>query len=182
MRLETERLILREFRATDWHDVHVYSSDPEVVRWFPFGPNTESETRAFVASQASQTHPEPRAFFDLVIALRDVDRVIGSCFLKLEGEPEPTGFITYLLARTHWGKGYATETARALLRYAFEQGAHRVFTYCDVQNPASARVLEKLGMRREALLLEHVWYRERWHDEYVYAILRREWIELQLQQ
>jgi RimJ/RimL family protein N-acetyltransferase len=69
-----------------------------------------------------------------------------------------------------------TEAARRLLDYLFETfGLHRVSAICDVENTASARVLERLGMRREGHFVESVWFKGRWGSEYGYALLRREW-------
>jgi RimJ/RimL family protein N-acetyltransferase len=110
------------------------------------------------------------------MALRSTNRVIGGCYLKLDGTPEPTGCIVYLLHRHYWGQGYATEAARALIDFAFRtHQAHRVYTYCEVDNVASARVLEKVGMQREGVIRESEWIRGAWHDQYLYAILRRDW-------
>ena len=89
--------------------------------------------------------------------------------IYLNAAPFVVRFLGYII-------GYATETARALIEFAFvAHGAHRVFTYCDLDNLASARVLEKAGMQREGLIRESDWSRSAWHDEYLYAILRREW-------
>jgi [ribosomal protein S5]-alanine N-acetyltransferase len=174
--IETPRLLLRDFTLADIPDVHAYASDIEVVRRFPFGPNTLEETTAFVEQLVGQPKTEPRYGYDLVIVAKDSERVIGSCFFKTEGQPKPTGFLTYLLNRAYWGLGYATEVARALIAFAFTQhDAHRVFTYCNPDNFASQRVLEKAGMQREGLIRESEWVRGEWHDEYLYAILRRDW-------
>jgi RimJ/RimL family protein N-acetyltransferase len=81
-----------------------------------------------------------------------------------------------LLNRHYWGRGYATEAARALIEFAFRtHKAHRVFTSCEVDNAASVRVLEKAGMQREGFIRESDWIRGAWHDQYIYAILRRDW-------
>ena len=172
----TERLHLRDFEEDDVLDVNAYTSDFEVVRRFSFGPSTIEETRSFIAQVRSLPKAEPRTIYDLAIALKETDRVIGGCYLKVEGTPEPTGFIVYLLNRQYWGQGYATEAAHALVEFAFvAHGAHRVFTYCNLDNLASARVLEKAGMQREGLIRESDWRRGAWYDGYLYAILRREW-------
>jgi RimJ/RimL family protein N-acetyltransferase len=74
------------------------------------------------------------------------------------------------------GRGYATEAARALLRVAFERyRLHRVCGRLEPRNEGSARVLEKLGMRREALLVENEWVKDEWQSEAIYALLAREW-------
>jgi RimJ/RimL family protein N-acetyltransferase len=78
----------------------------------------------------------------------------------------------------HQGRGYATEASRRLLRIAFEDvGLHRVVGRLEARNTPSARVLEKLGMRREAHLVENEWVKGEWQSEVVLAILDREWRE-----
>jgi [ribosomal protein S5]-alanine N-acetyltransferase len=174
--ITTRRLLLRDFALSDVPDVHAYASDIEVVRRFPFGPNTLEQTQAFVQHLVEQPQAEPRDTYDLAIVLKASERVIGSSFLRVTGEPQPTGFLTYMLHREHWGYGYATEVARALIGFAFAQhGAHRVSTYCDLDNIASQRVLAKAGMQREGLVRESDWIRGAWHDQDLYAILRQDW-------
>ena len=86
------------------------------------------------------------------------------------------GEIGFLFNPEHQGRGYATEAARALLGLAFERyGLHRVYGRLEPRNVASARVLEKLGMRREALLVENEWVKGEWQSEAIYALLDREW-------
>ena len=78
--------------------------------------------------------------------------------------------------RAHQGRGYATEASRPFLAFAFETlGLHRVVGRLEPRNAGSARVLEKLGMRREAHLVENEWVKGEWQSELVYAILAREW-------
>ena len=80
------------------------------------------------------------------------------------------------LNRRYWNNGYATEGARVLLGVAFTKlGLHRVWAICDVRNHASYRVMEKLGMRREAWFKKDVWQKGEWRDSYLYAILAEEW-------
>ena len=89
------------------------------------------------------------------------------------------GELTYLYARLFWGRGYATEAARAILAYAFRDlDLHRVYATCRPANVGSSRVLEKLGMRREGHLVQHRWMKGRWQDSLLYAILDDEWLAL----
>jgi RimJ/RimL family protein N-acetyltransferase len=86
------------------------------------------------------------------------------------------GEIGYIVHPAHSGHGYATEAAAPLLAVAFDElGLHRVIGRTEARNVASARVLEKLGMRREAHLVENEWVKGEWQSELVYAILDREW-------
>jgi RimJ/RimL family protein N-acetyltransferase len=173
--LETNRLVLREFEAGDWEAVHEYASDPQVVRYVEWGPNSEEDTRAFL--QYALTPPEqPRRQCSLAIVLKAEGRLIGGCSIAVSNPEQREGWIGYIFNRDFWGQGYATETARALVAFGFEQlGLHRILATCDPENVASARVLEKAGMRREGHLREHLWQKGKWRDSYLYAILEREW-------
>jgi RimJ/RimL family protein N-acetyltransferase len=83
--------------------------------------------------------------------------------------------LGFSFAPAHQRNGYATEAARALVDWAFSIGFHRVYGRTEARNVASARVLEKLGMRQEGHLVENEWVKGEWQSELVYAILDREW-------
>ena len=177
--IETERLILREFKDGDWASVHEYASDPEVVRFMDWGPNTEEETRNFIKRAISHQNEKPRRNFTLAIILKSENKLIGSCGIVVSDPDNRQGYIGYCLNRNFWGQGYATETARALLKFGFEKlNLHRIFATCDPKNVASARVLEKIGMKLEGRLREHKLAKGKWRDSLVYSILDHEWKKL----
>jgi RimJ/RimL family protein N-acetyltransferase len=173
--LQTDRLTLRDFVVDDWRAVHVYAADPEVVRYMEWGPNDEASTRAFIQRVVAFQHDEPRRDFELAITLRAGGDLIGGCGFHISDAQNLVGWLGYILARDRWGQGYATETARALLRFGFERfGLHRIWATCDPRNVASAHILEKIGMRREGHLRENKLQRGSWRDSYLYAILEDE--------
>jgi|HubBroStandDraft_6_1064221.scaffolds.fasta_scaffold143677_2 ribosomal-protein-alanine N-acetyltransferase len=170
--IETERLLLRELRADDEPDIHEYASDPEVVRLMIWGPNTRDQTWEFLdrALQAQAQWPRPEV--GLAIELKSERRLIGSIGLRMKDEANRTADIGYVLNRKYWGHGYMTESARAILDVAFKQlKLHRVWATCDTRNRASYRVMERLGMRREALFVKNAMEKGEWRDTYLYAIL-----------
>ncbi|MFO7957248.1 MAG: GNAT family N-acetyltransferase [Candidatus Brocadiia bacterium] len=174
--LTTERLVLREFEPADWRAVQEYASDPEVVRYVTWGPNTVEETREFLKRTEDARHREPRRKYSLAVTLRRTGGLLGACGLYISRPQDLGGHIGYVLRRDAWGRGYATEAASRLLQFGFgELGLHRVFATCDVENRASAHVMEKLGMRREGRFREDVRNRGQWRDTYLYAILEGEW-------
>ncbi len=174
--LEAERLLLREFQEEDWRAVHEYGSDPEVVRLMPWGPNTEEESRNFIARQMALQGEEPRNHYGFAVVLEPQNPLIGSIALNVSSRENREGWIGYCFIRRFWGHGYATEAARAIVAFGFEQlELHRIFATCDPENVASGRVLKKIGMRREGRLREHKWQRGDWRDSYLYAILEYEW-------
>ncbi len=168
--------MLRAFNDDDFAAVHEYGADADVVRDLPGGPNTAGETRAARSRAAAVRQERPRRHDDFAVVLRAEQRLIAACGLHLSEPDSRQGFIGYALNRRHWGRGYATEAARGLLVVGFQHvGLHRIFATCDPANAASARVLEKIGMRREGQLREHVWTKGRWRDSPLYALLQREW-------
>lgn len=168
--LTTPRLELRAFADADFAAVHEYAADPEVVRHTDWGPNTPDETRAFLRSAAGGVLADPWAGLTLAVVLRAEGRVIGAAALHAGDDRDAS--LGYCLNRRYWGSGVATEAAAALLRLAFGPlGLHRVWATCRPENAASARVLEKVGMRREGHLRQNVLVRGVWRDSLLYAIL-----------
>jgi ribosomal-protein-alanine N-acetyltransferase len=173
--LQTERLTLRDFKEDDWIEVQRYAADPEVVRYMEWGPNSEAQTREFIERIRAQQQDEPRHDFELAVTLRADGRLIGGCGFHVSNPHDREGWIGYVFSRDNWGQGYATEAARALLAVGFGQcDLHRIFATCDPRNIASARVLEKIGMRHEGHLREHTWQKGSWRDSLLYAILEEE--------
>jgi RimJ/RimL family protein N-acetyltransferase len=172
--IETERLRLRHLAADDLAAVYAIESRPEVVRWLYWEPRTETEVRESLERRIvrARDHAETGVTFGAeVIATGDL---VGHVSLTVE--PHRQGEIGFSFHPDHQGRGYATEAARAVLGIAFvAYGLHRVFGRLEARNTASARVLEKLGMRREAHLRENEWVKGEWQSELVYAVLAREW-------
>jgi RimJ/RimL family protein N-acetyltransferase len=176
--ITTDRLVLREVKEEDWRAVHAYASDPEVVRFVDFGPNTEQETRDFIDRAVAAEKCVPRLAHDLVVVQKESGEIIGGCGIHVTKPEQGEAFIGYVLGRRFWGQGYATEVARALLGCGFETLAlRRIYAVCDAKNPASARVMEKAGMRREGWLRENALVKGKYRDELMYAILDRDWRE-----
>lgn len=177
--LTTERLVLREFDELDWQAVHEYASDPEVVRYMEWGPNTEDESRNFIRQAIAYQQEQPRRNYEFAVVLKARDRLIGGCGIHVSNPDSREGWIGYCFNRHFWGQGYATEAARALLTFGFDRlKLHRVFATCDPANIVSISVLEKIGMQREGHLREHKWAKGRWRDSFLFAILDHEWERL----
>ncbi len=171
--LKTERLLLRDFVEDDFTDVQSYAEDPEVVRYMSWGPNEPEETRAFLRRARGPIGADPRSDFELAITRLTDGRVLGGVGLHRDGT---NAMLGYCLRRDAWGRGYATEAARALLQFGFASlGVHRVWAGCDPQNSASANVLHKLGMRQEGHLREESLVRGEWRDSLLFAVLAHEW-------
>ena len=176
MKLETPRLILRDFVTEDWQRVLEYQSDPLYLRYYDWTERTPEAVREFVGWFLKHQEQQPRIKFQLAVVLKTNDQLIGNCGIRMEKAGAFQADIGYELDPKHWNHGYATEAAHAVVDFGFTTfGLHRVWSWCVADNIASAHVLDKLGMRLEGHLRENEYYRGRWWDTLMYAILVREW-------
>ncbi len=184
--LVTPRLILREFVMDDYDAVHAYASNPDNVKYMIWGPNSPKDTTNFLAECIAQQEVEPRLKFDYMITLKEIKngvqtsgKAIGGCGIYLN-DSRDTGMLGWILHMDYWKQGLTAEAGAALLKYGFEKlHLHRIYATCNVNNYGSYRVMEKLGMRREAHFVQARYGRvgsdSTWYDEYHYGILREEW-------
>jgi ribosomal-protein-alanine N-acetyltransferase len=176
MILDTDRLLLREFVTDDWHAVLAYQSDPRYLRYYPWTERTAEEVQAFVQRFIGWQTEEPRTRFQLAVVLRAEGRLIGTCGIRMAAADIRKADLGYEVAPSHWGQGYATEAARTMLGFGFEElGLHRIWASCLAENVASVRILEKLGMRFEGRLRDNHWMQGRWWDTLVYGMLEDGW-------
>lgn len=145
--LETPRLLLRRFLPSDLESLLPIYADPEVMRFIGKGVRTRAETEAALARMIG--HWERHGFGMWAVVDRAQGILLGRCGLQhLDHTPEVE--LGYTLARACWGRGIATEAARASLKYGFETvGLERIVGVTRHQNLASRRVLEKVGLRFE---------------------------------
>jgi ribosomal-protein-alanine N-acetyltransferase len=172
--IRTARLSLREFANSDFHAVFAYSSDPRVTRYLFFGPRDADSTAEYLEGLLASQRERPRTRFELAVEEIASGRVIGACDLSfIERNVVDLG---YMLGIDVWGKGYATEIALALIDAAFfDLRADRVISTVDVNNGASIRVLEKTGMRWEAVFRKHRRAKNRWWDCHLFVLPREVW-------
>ncbi|MFI6742545.1 GNAT family N-acetyltransferase [Nonomuraea sp. NPDC050451] len=175
--ITTDRLLLRPFTPDDLDAVHAYESRPDVARYLYWEPRDRDTAKTFLDKRATRTalHDEGDAI-DLAITLRHTGQLIGQTLLIWTSRQHRQGEIGYILHPDHHGHGYAPEAAREMLRLGFDDlGLHRITGRLDARNTASARVLEKLHMRREATLIDNEYVKGEWTSETIYAILHAEW-------
>jgi RimJ/RimL family protein N-acetyltransferase len=176
MELITERLILRDFVEGDWPAVLAYSSDPRYLRYYEWTERTPEQVQAFVQMFLRGQQGQPRIKFQLALVLKHNGQLIGNCGIRKDTPDARQADIGYELAPDYWGQGYATEAARAVVRFGFsELRVHRIWADCVADNVGSTRVLEKIGMRREGHLRENQYYKGRWWDTLLYGILESAW-------
>src|SRR5262245_15587951 len=173
--LETLRLVLRPFTLADAPQVQRLAGEKEVAATLVPLPHPYEDG---MAEQWIGTHQERYEKGELVsfaIVLRTTQALIGAIELWLSQEPE-NGELGCWLGKPFWGQGYATEAAQAVLGYGFEVvGLHRIHANYLTRNQTSARVLQKLGMREEGCLRQHLKHWGVFEDMGIYGILRSEW-------
>ncbi len=172
----TERLVLRCLEPGDATCMFAYRSDPEVARYQGFEPGEIGEIETFIADQVKLTVDTPDTWFQLAITLKATGEMIGDLglhFLAAESEQVELGIT---LAPTHQGQGLASEACHGALDHVFGTlRKHRVYGSLDPRNTASAALMERIGMRKEAHLVESLRFKGAWVDDIIYGMLRREW-------
>ena len=172
MTLQTGRLDIRPFFPDDWKDLHEYLSLPETYTFEPGEPVDEEGARKLALERSKGED-------FLAVVLRDTGKMVGHIYL---GREQPEFFLCwelgYIFNPAYQGKGYCTEACKAARDHAFDVfGAHRLVAGCNPDNPASWRVLEKIGMRREGVFLKNAFFRRGpggeplWFDSWHYAML-----------
>lgn len=178
MLLTTSRLALRELTPADFPAVREIDSD-RLAQRFENPPYTEDETRLRLEKAlADARDPAASGRHRFAITVRPGNTLRGWIVLTRINSAIREYEIGWTLHRADWGHGYAPEAAREVLRFAFENlNAHRVIAICHAENLNSLRVMAKLGMQVEGRLRETRWLDGRWYDEYISAILEREFAE-----
>ena len=172
--LQTERLTLRPWEESDFAVFFEMQRDPESARWLYNEPRDEEDARRiFELKKAGHELTEEGQWMSAA-ALADGQVVVDVSFHWVSVEHR-TGEIGYFAHPRHAGQGYTTEAAQAFVDWAFGAGFHRLIGHIEPRNVASARILEKLGMRKEAHFVENEWVKGEWQSGAIYAILEREW-------
>ena len=175
--IRTQRLILRPFAESDLEDLHAIQSLPEVARYLYWEPRDREQVRlALLSMVRGWALTAEGDVLALAVVLPPAGTVIGDVILKWSSVAHRQGEIGYVFHPRYGGQGFATEAAAAVLRLGFDDlRLHRIFGRIDGRNTASARVLERLGMRREAHFIQNEIVKGEWTDEVVYALTETEW-------
>ena len=169
--LRTERLLLRPFEFGDVDDVLAYASEPDVGRYLLLPrPYTRDNAVEYVARQVLEEWSTRPAF-----AIVFEGHVVGGIGLRVD-ERDKRAELGYALGKPQWGRGLTPEAAGAVVGWGFERYAlNKVGAYAALNNRQSWRVMEKLGMTREAVLRSHAKLWDEYVDDVYYGVLRKEW-------
>jgi len=175
--IHTERLLLRPWNEGDFDVLEAIYSDEEIARYTYYGPRAGDEVRELLRTKIAGASIDGEGqWLGAAAVARESGEIVADISLQWVSELNKQGEIGFATVPGHQGNGYATEGARAFLDFAFGPlGLHRVIGRVEPRNVASARVLEKLGMRKEAHLVENEWVKGEWSSEAIYALLARDW-------
>ncbi|WP_412064366.1 GNAT family N-acetyltransferase [Rhizobium sp. SYY.PMSO] len=172
----TDRLILRRFMPEDFAAYSAYRSLPEIYRFLYRDPPSPEAMRERFDARLDSPFREDGDTLLCAAVRREDDALVGDVSLTFANKAARQAEVGYIFSPAHAGKGYATEAAAAIITLGFEKfGFHRIFARLDAKNAGSVGVVERLGLRREALLIESDRFNGVWGDECVYAVLSREW-------
>jgi RimJ/RimL family protein N-acetyltransferase len=176
MMLETERLKLRDFVEDDWKAVYAYQINPHYSRFSNWTQRSEADVKKMIQENIDRQKEHPRSEYQFALITKANEYLIGCCYIRVNDPDRREANIGYELDPHEWGKGYATEASRKVLRFGFEElSLHRIWSQVIAENLRSGRVLVRLGMRLEGRLHESELIRDQWCDTLLYAILENEW-------
>ena len=170
--LETERLLLRKLEYTDKQDIFEYASNPEVSKYMPWEAHGgEIDTLDFLNITYENYNNDRPASWGIV--LKSINKIIGTAGFASLDKINLRAEFGYAISQDYWNKGIATEASKEILKYGFNQmGLNRIEAMCNVENIASARVLEKAGLTLEGILREYILVKEKFVDHKLYSILK----------
>lgn len=173
--MESDRLLLRRFTEADLLPFLAYLNDPIVARFQTWESYSEEQAAKVIEEQTNLEPGVPGKWFTFAAELKDEGLLIGHVALKMQDHQQAE--IGFTFARAYQGKGLAFEATSQVLDYLFtELGLHRVIAIADCENERSVALLERLGMRQEGHFIQNIWFKGKWGDEYLYAILKEEWL------
>ena len=168
--LTTDRLLLRRFCRDDLMDLYEYLSDETVVAYEPYPAMDLSDTARELEERIASDEM-------IAVVLKKTNKLIGNLYL---GKRDfASAELGYVFNRQYWGQGYAAESCEAVIRKAFSEGIHRIYAECDPCNSASWKLLERLGLVREAHFRQNVYFWKDdtgnpiWKDTFVYSVLNK---------
>jgi len=174
--IESERLFLRQLANEDAGEVIRIHSIPEVARYQGWVPETEQEIRSFLERMVKGEFLAPDQWFQFAIFTKSVGTLIGDCGVHAGAKDPRQIEIGITLDPEFQNRGFAYEAIKALLDHVFQETeAHRVYASIDPGNEPSVRLFEKLRFRKEAHLVESLWFKGEWADDLIVAILKKEW-------
>lgn len=178
LELKTPRLTIRDFTSEDIDAIIERATQPEVARFITWDRAAWAERERvenWIEVQRGLSFDSFGSYIEF--AINRAGKNIGCIGIRRISREHKNAEVAWDLDSKQWGRGYATEAALSFIDYCFRSlDIHRISATCDVRNERSYRLMERLGMRREARHLKCTFVRGEWIDELVYAVLEKEWL------
>jgi [ribosomal protein S5]-alanine N-acetyltransferase len=178
LKIEGERIFLRDHQASDLDAYHAWLSDPDTTHYLAWRSTSREASLIQLAEAMYENEQQPRRKYYLAAVLKSTQQILGDAGFTIESQNADGGVaeLGYFLLKPYWGQGYATEAVQLLLNYCFTTlHLHKVRATCDAENRASEHVLQKCGMVREAYRKKQALLDGQWRDRLEYALLVEDW-------
>ncbi|MBI9050219.1 MAG: GNAT family N-acetyltransferase [Anaerolineaceae bacterium] len=178
LKIDGERVYLRDHKASDLDVFHAWLSDAVVAKYLSWRTYTREESFTHLAHSINENNANPRTDYFFALVLNENEHIIGEAGFTIQTQTKPGGIaeLGYFLLQSYWGKGYATEAAKLLIAYCFTVlKLHKVTAGCDVENRASEKVMINCGMQQEAYRKKQRLLNGEWRDRLEYALLYDDW-------
>lgn len=178
MILETKRLTIRPIQIGDKNEVFEYRSDKATNQYQGWIPETLSDVETFIEDVLEQMN-EPETWFQFVVIEKETQKIIGDLGVHFLGSENRQAEIGFTLSKNFQHKGYATEAVKRVIDYLFKAlGKHRIITSIDPANKNAVRLVERIGFRKEAHFVESLLINGQWVDDLIYAMIEKDWENL----
>lgn len=172
----SERLYFRRLQESDAEEFFLYRSADEVTRYQPWEPASLYEARDYICQNTQVPMNTQGQWVQLGFFRNSDDTLIGDCGIHFLREHVTQAEVGITVAPQWHKQGYGSEALVALIEFLFtDLNKHRVIASVDPVNLASVAMVEKVGMRKEAHHLRSYWFKGRWADDMIFAILHEEW-------
>ena len=178
MEIKSERLLLKRLNHEDLNFLYKMKSNYLVCRYDDEEPNKDLIHKKY-EEEILKMEEEPDKYFILLICILPDEIPIGEVHIKLNWSQLREWEVGFALHPDYWGKGYASEAVKLLIKYVFDNlNAHKVVGFCNANNKKSANLMERIGMKRDGTLREGRIWHDGWCDEFVYSILEKDYFAL----
>lgn len=175
MNLETERLIIRPITLDDKNEIFEYRSDSVTNKYQGWIPTSLTDVEIFIKKVSKQIN-EPETWFQFIIIEKETQKIVGDLGIHFFGSENKQTEIGCTLNKKFHNKGYATESVKRVIDYLFKElDKHRIITSIDPENNNSIRLVERIGFRKEAHFIESILINDKWVDDLIYALLKKDW-------
>lgn len=175
MTLETKRLIIRPLTIEDKYELFEYRRDKETNKYQGWIPETIEDVEVFIG-KTSKLINIPETWFQCVIIEKETQKIVGDLGIHFIDTENKQVEIGCTLNKIFQNKGFATESIKQVIDYLFhELNKHRIITTIDPLNINSIRLVQRIGFRKEAHLVESFFLNGKWFDELIYVITEKDW-------